>query len=716
MKWPQTKPNCHFDPNCHSERSEESLAAPRFLTPFGMTKVTRPQTKPNCHFDPNCHSERSEESLAAPRFLPLVEMTNPLVEMTKVLVLMLSIIISVLCLQVFAEETSRADLGEVVLSWEEMKKMLSEIETLKQDIKRLKDEQAKAKQKKKEPLPVTYSITESHFSGEVKGKSAQFSAKFSVQILKDGWVKIPFFQNDVGIETITINETNSEQQFAQFVRESQGYYLVAKGPKTLTIEVTFRVPIQVKELTYSLSFIPPRAVINHISLRIPEKGVNVVQMTSHSQLIQEDEVTTIESVLSERDPLKLSWKVEKDSSINRKSQAVLHSLASVNKSDIFVLSSIILKHVTSLDKVAFRLPLNVEILNVTSLHIEQWSTEKLADAQVIKIAGQSDPRTELKIDLSYRLRLSALPAELAMPTVAIIGTDTLEGFLGVEAVGNIEVNSKQVKNGVLIPAKNLPKLLWQKASNPLLYGYQFYGNRFSPSVNIRGFQEIQTVVANVDLVDGVTHRTLEGKSITRLLYFIRNNDRQFLTLTLPKNSRIWQAFLNGKPVKPAQKNSGEILIPMKKSSSQGGELESFSIEIGYITEVNKLTLKGDIQNQLPAIDIPISYLRWTLYLPEYYEYSKFEGLLKQVKQFSKTVKKHQTQINIPTQGQQFLFEKHLIVDGRPYVRGKYGQFLGDDIFLSLPSRTFATDKEEDYQYNQRYNRRAMPSQQVTPNR
>jgi len=96
--------------------------------------------------------------------------------------------------------------------------------------------------------------------------------------------------------------------------------------------------------------------------------------------------------------------------------------------------------------------------------------------------------------------------------------------------------------------------------------------------------------------------------------------------------------------------------------------------------------------------IPISYLRWTLYLPEYYEYSKFEGLLKQVKQFSKTVEKHQAQINIPTQGQQFLFEKHLIVDGIPYVRGKYGQFLGNDIFLSLPSRTFgiATDKETFY--------------------
>ncbi len=502
--------------------------------------------------------------------------------------------------------------------------------------------------------------------------------------------------------------------------------------------MTFRVPIQVKGFIYSLSFLPPRAVINHVTLRIAEKGVNVVQKTSHSQLIQEENgFTTIETVLSERDTLKLGWKVEKDSSISRKSRAILHSLASVDKSDISVSSSIVLKHVASLNNIAFRLPLNVEIVNVTSLDIEQWYTEKLEESQVVKMTGQSEPRSAIKIDMSYRLRLASLPADIAIPTVEIIGTDTLEGFLGVEVLGNLEVNSKPVKSGILIPAKNLPKKLWQKASNPLLYGYQFYGNTFHPSLSIRRYHEIQTVVANVDLVDCVTHRTLEGKSITRILYFIRNNDRQFLTLTLPKNSRIWQVFLNGKPVKPAQKDTGEILVPMKKSASQGGDLQSFSIEIGYITEVNKLSLKGDVLNQLPAIDIPISYLRWRLYLPEYYEYSKFEGLLKKVTQFSNVPKKHhftKPQIDIPTQGRLFLFEKHLIVEGRPYIRGKYGQFLGNDIFLSLhssgisqppavmgkaehmdfmPSQSKEDKEDEVYEYDRR--RQKIPQQQIAPN-
>jgi len=651
--------------------------------------------------------------------------------------------------QLVAEQTDNVSLselksGQVILSWEEMKTMLEEMESLKQQIDSLKQQQAETKKRPAEPLPVEYSITESQLTGEVKGRAAHFSAHFSVQILKEGWVKIPFFQNDIGIEAISFQaaeepgnstvhsqkspnaepnvqktgglsddgltekvpsaqKTVSETTRAQFVRDAHGYYLLTKGPQLLSVQVTFRVPIEVNELTYSLSFIPPRAVINHITLTIPEKGVNVVDKTPHSHLIQDPEKgTTIEAVLSERDTLKLGWKVEKDTGMNRKSLAVLHALASIDKSDISVFSTIELKHVASLNQVTFRLPLTVEILNVTSLDIVQWSTEKLKQAQLVKIVGHSDPRTEVKIDISYRLRVASLPAEIAIPLLEMTGTDIFEGFLGVEVIGNLEVNAKRVTNGVVIPAKNLPKKLWQKATSPLLYGYQYYRNTFSPSLSIRGYQEIQTVVANVDRVDCMTHRTLEGKSITRILYFIRNNDRQFLTLTLPKNSRLWQAFLNGKPVKPAQKDTGEILIPMKKSASQGSDLQSFSIEIGYITEVNKLSLKGDIQNELPAIDLPISYLQWSLYLPEYYEYFRFEGPLKQVPQFSEATQQSRLpvkpQIDIPTQGRRFQFEKHLIVEGQPYVRGKYGQFLGNDIFLSIHSPSNSFQRADRYQY------------------
>jgi hypothetical protein len=596
--------------------------------------------------------------------------------------------------------------GQVVLPWPELKKLLDELDALKRAKSQEQDKQ-------KVSLPVEYSITEALLKGEVKDSSVRFEASFAVQVLATGWSVIPFFPTEVGIEAInfavsalpadpTTSAASESPQpapkapLAQFIRDTKGYSLIARGPQSFTVTVVFHAPLQVAETTYTLSFLPPRSVINHLLLHIPEKGVNLLQTPPHSQVSQKEEATTVETVLSEHDELKLSWKIEKDSGLSRKSLATQQTLVSVNKTDLTGVSAVVLKYVTSLEHIIFQLPLTVEILNVTSLNIDQWTTEKLAQFQTIKVMGKIDSRTPIKIDISYRLRLPTLPAEIAIPTIEILGVDNIEGFLGVEVLENLEVTAKEVKAGLLIPAKNLPKTLWQKAANPLLYGYQFFANNFAPALNIRSYQELPTVVANIDWIDCVTHRTLEGKSITRVIYFIRNNDRQFLTVKLPDNSRIWQAFLDGQPVKPAQKDSGEILIPMKKSAAQGEELQSFTIEVGYTTDVSKLSLKGDILNQLPTIDIPISYLRWGLYLPEYYEYSRFEGPLKQVTSFSLPAPPLKPQIDIPYQGQLFLFEKHLVVAEQPYVRSKYGQFLGDDIFLSFHP------EEQDRQLGVRY--------------
>ncbi len=601
------------------------------------------------------------------------------------------LLLFLLCLWHFplgaAEEASTLpalESGKVVLSWEELKKLLAEIDTLKRA-------QVEATKKPEETVPVAYAITEAHFNGMVKDTSARLEATFAVQVLQKGWVVIPFFaNNELGIEELAISPltdkstATSETELAQFVRYPEGYALVIKGPQALAVQMTLHVPVKTEELTHTLSFLPPRSVINSFVLQIPEKNVQVLHSPANTQLTTKDNFTTLAMVLSEGDALKLSWQVEKDSSISRQSLATLQALASLDKTALSVFSTLTLQHVTALDQVVFQLPLAVEILSVTSQDIEQWSSEKSDQAQLIKIAGTA--HTPLKIDISYRLQLAELPATAAIPLPSVIGVDKLEGFLGVEVLGNLEVTANTVTNGAAIPAKNLPKTLWQRAASPLLYGYQFHLNTFTASLEVKSYQEIQTVVANVDLVDCVTHRTLEGKSITRILYLIRNNDRQFLTLTLPEHSHIWQAFLNGAPVNPAQKDSGEILIPMKKSTAQGQEWQSFALELGYITEVDKLSLKGDIVNQLPAIDLPISYLQWSLYLPEYYEYSRFEGPLKQVDNFSDLpsgLSLAKAQIDIPTQGQVFRFEKHLIVDERPYMRGQYGQFLGGDILLSL---------------------------------
>jgi len=633
----------------------------------------------------------------------------------------------------FAEEVTlpKIESGKVVLTWAELKLLLEELEELKR-AKALEEEaEKKAEEKKEELPPAEYSIAEAEYKGTVRGETARFEADFSVLVLKKGWVTIPFFPNDVGIETLntasaenppeTVSHAWENRDSAQFVRGADGYSLIAKGPGSFSIQAIFHIPVRIENLVRTLSFLPPRAVINRMMIQFSDKGVYLTQTSPAGRLTRKEDATAFEAVLSERDTLKLSWKIEKDAGITRKKQAVLHSLVSVDKSAVSVFARVLLRHVASLDQTGFHLPPNAEIINVTSPVIEKWHVEHTEKSQIVRLTGQTDRHTAAEISLSYRIRLPSLPAKVDVPMLEVRDVDTLEGFAGVEIIGNLEVMSQGVSKGIRIPAKNLPKALWNSASSPLLYGYEFHVNGFSPMLNIRSYSEIQTVMANVDIVDCVTHRTLAGKSVTRIRYFIRNNDRQFLTLTLPEKSRIWQAFLDGKPVKPARKETGEILIPMKKSPSRGEELSSFLIEIGYISDVSKLTLKGDIINRLPEIDIPVNYLRWRLYLPEYYGYTKFEGPMKQVSQFSNVADSQNSRfgkplIDIPTRGQQFLFEKFLIVDETPYIRGKYGQYLGDDIFLSLqPQPQQFQFKPQTEQRSNKNKSDMLRQQQVIPN-
>ncbi|GAK48917.1 hypothetical protein U14_00128 [Candidatus Moduliflexus flocculans] len=627
-----------------------------------------------------------------------------------------------------AEEIALPNLesGKVVLTWSELKTMLDELESLKRAIAEQKQPEAK------EQPPVEFNVLDAQLRGTAQGATMRFDAEFSVQILKSGWTTFQLLPAQVGIESVRVTPndaaptlsplanaaTPAPSHVAQLVRGDKSYDVIAQGPAQFTLAVVFYAPIQVDNLTYSFELTPPPAVMNSLSVEIPEKAVNLLKMSPTGQVTQADSGTTFRTVLSKNDTLALSWQIEKETGIARKSSADALTLVTVEKTALSMSSMIALNNLPSLEQVELHLPKDVDILNVSSADIERWTTEQTDAAQVIKLTGQIDGRKTVNLTVAYRAQLPSLPAKAAVPVAQIKGVELVSGFVGVEVVGNLDVTSAE-QNKFMIPAKNLPKALLQSASSPLLYGYEFHEAAFHAQLDVKSFQEIQTVVANIDLMECVTHRTLEGKSITRARYFIRNNDRQFLTVALPEKSRLLQAFSDGEPVKPATTEGGAMLIPMKKSAMRGEELRSFSIEIGYVTDVDKLSLKGELLNELPGADVPISHLRWTLFLPENYEYMRFEGPVKQVTELAAAptdALNVKPMIDIPLQGKQFLFEKYLLVDETPYVRGKYGQHLGDDIFLSVHAQP--VDIYKPYQEDETLQKAPSSSyrnQQVVPN-
>ena len=57
----------------------------------------------------------------------------------------------------------------------------------------------------------------------------------------------------------------------------------------------------------------------------------------------------------------------------------------------------------------------------------------------------------------------------------------------------------------------------------------------------------------------------DGKTLVEAQYAIRNNQRNFLKVTLPLGAAIWSASLAGKPVRPGQAPDGSLLLPLEKA-------------------------------------------------------------------------------------------------------------------------------------------------------
>jgi len=95
---------------------------------------------------------------------------------------------------------------------------------------------------------------------------------------------------------------------------------------------------------------------------------------------------------------------------------------------------------------------------------------------------------------------------------------------------------------------------------------------------------------------------------------VRNNQRNFVKITLPEGAIVWSASLAGKPVRPGQSPDGSLLLPLEKSRG-ADDAPAFEIEILYATKTAPWEEKGHERLTLPSVDLPISRTGLLLYYP-----------------------------------------------------------------------------------------------------
>ncbi|MBU1366824.1 MAG: hypothetical protein KJ711_03330, partial [Candidatus Omnitrophica bacterium] len=278
------------------------------------------------------------------------------------------------------------------------------------------------------------------------------------------------------------------------------------------------------------------------------------------------------------------------------------------------------------------LPEDVGILNVEGRELRDWKAETKDGRQILDIYLNYGVKGRYSLNLTYEKNIGSGSVTAGLSEINILGAEREKGFVGVEALTNIELAFNKLTGASIIDVKELPQNIWVRARNPVLLAFKYLKSPYGAIIDVTKHSEMPVLVAAIDSSNYVTLFTEEGKALVKATYEVRNNVKQFLRLTLPKDASLWSCFVSAKPVKPAKDKQGRILIPLEKSQISGQALTQFPVEVVYLTKNSRPRLFGKLKMELPKLDIPQSELLWSVYFPEKFNYYKFDGDVELIKQ------------------------------------------------------------------------------------
>jgi len=217
--------------------------------------------------------------------------------------------------------------------------------------------------------------------------------------------------------------------------------------------------------------------------------------------------------------------------------------------------------------------------------------------------------------------------QIEIPLLRLLNTERETGGVAVEVLGAGEI--KDLKSGGLdnADATDLGEMVSNRQS-PSLAAFRFRTGDAnlarSLSLNVARYTPQAVLLANVSEARYQVLVSSQGKTLVQARYAVRNNQRNFLKITLPSGATLWSASLAGKAVRPGQSPDGSLLLPLDKARA-GEEAPEFAVEIVYLTRGSAWNDKGQFKLALPALDLPVSRTGLLVYHPPLFKVTPEPG-------------------------------------------------------------------------------------------
>lgn len=501
----------------------------------------------------------------------------------------------------------------------------------------LRKEESARKAKSRQNTPAIFSpylIYRTDYKADIEDDVVTVKGNILFEVFLKGWTQIPLVASNAGLIDVRLSRGNA------FVKVQDGMYVVLidrPGKYSLDMEFLIKAARERENGpgSFSLQVVP--APISQFESSIADERVEIfVEPSLKTEVRREAKKTIAWAVMPNTSTVSVRWtkalpkETIAPAVLEPKVYADTTTYAAIGDGVIRCRSALSYS-ILQAEVPGFRvaLPADATVLNVSGNELRDWKTTQSEGVQYIDVYLNFGVKGTYVLNIAYERKVAPGTGVAQVPWVRAMNAEREQGYFGIAAATNVELAVHKAERVSAIDVKELPSVIWGSTTSPILLAFKYLSHPFDIRIDVTRHEEVPVLIAAIDSVRYTTLQTDEGKSLTRAVYNVRNNVKQFLRVKLPPQAALWSVFVAGKPVKPAKDKNGAILIPLEKSQMSGESLTQFPVEVVYLASTVRMRTFGQLSLELPNVDIPASSLQWDLYMPREYSCMFFGGDVKE---------------------------------------------------------------------------------------
>jgi hypothetical protein len=477
-----------------------------------------------------------------------------------------------------------------------------------------------------EPPPLDATLTRVEYDLHVLGDLATGNAKLTVDVLKDGWVRVPV---PAGLLVRDAQLDGKALSLVPGDKGKAGTHVAAllshAGRWVLTLDVDVPVTSSTGEETLSLP--STDSGVTRAAVQLARQGIEL--RVGGGLLAEQSEAAGDTKWLAYgrgNEALNFTWRKKSEDhhvELPLRLRGSLTQLTSLGEDSSAMSAEVALDVVQGAARqVRIQLPEKVTVNQVGGAMVADWEMNN--GELVVTFLEPVEHSARFVISAEARLPRDGV---IEIPMLRLLGTERDTGGVAVEILGAGEIKDQKAQGLEDADATDLGAMIANRQS-PALVAFRARagdaGATRSLSVNVARYDQQLVLMANIEEARYDVLISADGKELVQARYAVRNNQRNFVKITLPTGATVWSASLAGKPVRPGQSPDGSLLLPLEKS--RGAEdAPAFPVEILYLVKATAWQDKGHERVTLPALDLPISRTGMLLYYPPAYKLNAEPG-------------------------------------------------------------------------------------------